>query len=92
MNLRAISFMTTTKLNRRGLLLGLASALAAPAIVHAGNLMPVKTVGPYIYDPRALFKLLCEQNYCPVYWDRAIYWSTGGGIEWREISAEDFYV
>lgn len=31
-------------LNRRGLLLGLASALAAPAIVHAGNLMPVKAM------------------------------------------------
>ncbi len=29
-------------LNRRGLLLGLASALASPAIVHYGNLMPVK--------------------------------------------------
>ena len=33
-------------LNRRGLLLGLSSALAAPAIVHAGNLMPVKVVPP----------------------------------------------
>lgn len=29
-------------INRRGLLLGLASALAAPAIVHAHNLMAVK--------------------------------------------------
>lgn len=29
-------------INRRGLLLGLASVLAAPAIVHAQNLMPVK--------------------------------------------------
>lgn len=33
-------------LNRRGLLLGLASALAAPAIVHAGNLMPVRAIYP----------------------------------------------
>lgn len=33
-----------TTINRRGLLLGLASALAAPAIVHAGNLMPVKAI------------------------------------------------
>jgi hypothetical protein len=31
-------------IHRRGLLLGLASALAAPAIVHAGNLMPVKAI------------------------------------------------
>jgi hypothetical protein len=31
-------------INRRGLLVGLGSALAAPAIVHAGNLMPVKTM------------------------------------------------
>ncbi len=31
-------------MNRRGILLGLASALAAPAIVHAGNLMPVKAL------------------------------------------------
>lgn len=31
-------------MNRRGILLGLASALAAQAIVHAGNLMPVKAL------------------------------------------------
>lgn len=31
-------------MNRRGILLGLASALAAPAIVHAGNLMPIKAL------------------------------------------------
>lgn len=29
-------------LNRRGILLGIGSALAMPAIVHAGNLMPIK--------------------------------------------------
>lgn len=34
-------------MNRRGFLLGLTSALAAPAIVHAGNLMPVKIFDPY---------------------------------------------
>lgn len=39
-------------ISRRGLLLGLASALAAPAIVHAGNLMPVKSVP--IFDPDAV--------------------------------------
>ncbi len=37
---------TTMIMNRRGILLGLASALAAPAIVHAGNLMPVKALKP----------------------------------------------
>jgi hypothetical protein len=31
-------------ISRRGILGGLASMLAAPAIVHAGNLMPVKSV------------------------------------------------
>ena len=38
-------------MNRRGILLGLASALAAPAIVHAGNLMPVKALPvEFTYD------------------------------------------
>jgi hypothetical protein len=32
-------------ISRRGILGGLASMLASPAIVHAGNLMPVKVVG-----------------------------------------------
>lgn len=31
---------------RRSFLTGLASLLAAPAIVHAGNLMPVKALAP----------------------------------------------
>lgn len=31
-------------LHRRGFMTGLVSALAAPAIVHAGNLMPVKQI------------------------------------------------
>lgn len=31
-------------MNRRGILLGLMSALAAPAIAHAGNLMPIKAL------------------------------------------------
>lgn len=35
-------------INRRGILGGLASMLAAPAIVHAGNLMPVKAIKPAI--------------------------------------------
>ena len=34
-------------MNRRGFLLGLTSVLAAPAIVHAGNLMPVRAFDPY---------------------------------------------
>jgi len=36
-------------LNRRGLLLGLASSLAAPSIVRATSLMPIKAITP-IYD------------------------------------------
>jgi hypothetical protein len=35
-------------MNRRGVLCGLASILAAPAIVHAGNLMPIKAMPPSI--------------------------------------------
>lgn len=30
--------------NRRGVLAGLGAVLAAPAIVHAGNLMPVRSI------------------------------------------------
>lgn len=32
------------RMNRRGILLGLTSALGAPAIIHSGNLMLVKTM------------------------------------------------
>jgi hypothetical protein len=38
----------TQSINRRGLLAGLGSLLAAPAIVHAGNLMPVKAPRPLL--------------------------------------------
>lgn len=41
-----------TLVNRRGILMGLASALAAPAIVHAGNLMPVKRLASSITGAR----------------------------------------
>ncbi len=34
---------------RREFLTGLGSLLAAPAIVHVGNLMPVKAVGDDLY-------------------------------------------
>lgn len=34
-------------MNRRGFLVGLMSTLAAPSIVHAANLMPVKIFNPY---------------------------------------------
>lgn len=33
-------------MNRRGFLLGLGAALAAPAIVRAGSLMPVRALSP----------------------------------------------
>lgn len=35
---------------RRGFLGGLISALAAPAIVHAGNLMPVRALDPILFS------------------------------------------
>jgi hypothetical protein len=37
-------------LSRRGFLGGLASVFAAPAIVHAGNLMPVKALDPILFS------------------------------------------
>lgn len=37
--------------SRRSFLAGLASALTAPAIVHAGNLMPMKVMAPVYCDP-----------------------------------------
>lgn len=36
-------------ISRRGILGGMASMLAAPAIVHAGNLMPVKVMRPDLW-------------------------------------------
>lgn len=36
--------------NRRGILLGLGSILAAPAVVHAQNLMPIKALEPSLDD------------------------------------------
>jgi len=35
--------------SRRGFLQGLVSTLAAPAIVHAGNLMPIRRLPPDIF-------------------------------------------
>lgn len=42
----------TLHLPRRQLLLGVASLLAAPAIVRAASLMPVVPVRPAIWSPR----------------------------------------
>ena len=43
-------------INRRGLLIGLASALAAPAIVHAENMMPVRRI--LITNPSNIFRVI----------------------------------
>lgn len=69
-------------LNRRGLLLGLASALAAPAIVHAGNLMPIRSV-PRLLRPKELFQMI---NSIILKRPPSCHW------EWHDIPAEDFYV
>ncbi len=47
-------------IHRRSILLGLFSSLAAPAIVHAGNIMPVRLFQPW--SPRDIPGLL--------YWNR----------------------
>lgn len=43
-------------INRRGFIGGLISVLAAPAIVHAGNLMPVKIMLPALDEHIVLTK------------------------------------
>ncbi len=52
-------------INRRGVLVGLGALLAAPAIVRAGVLMPVKVIKPVAFDwAGAGFTFRC-------YWSRA---------------------
>jgi len=54
--------------SRRGLLTGLASLLAAPAIVRVTSLMPVKALGPpelvlpYTYGENETFSQLVTQT------------------------------
>ncbi len=48
-------------IHRRSLLLGLASALAAPAIVHAGNIMPVRPWKPF--SPRDIPGFICWSQF-----------------------------
>jgi hypothetical protein len=57
-------------LQRRELLVGIGSLLAAPAIVHAGNLMPVKIIPPQVYR---------------VPWGAAIQGSDDNGLTWTDI-------
>jgi len=50
-------------MNRRSFLLGLSSALAAPAIVRVGSLMPVRLVdwdATRIYDPLTIHQITRE--------------------------------
>ena len=51
-------------MNRRGVLGGLASMLAAPAIVHASNLMPVKPMLETPHLPLEPWLIYCSpENY-----------------------------
>lgn len=43
--------MTAPMISRRGLLVGLGSLLAAPAIVRASSLMPVRAIVPVVTVP-----------------------------------------
>lgn len=52
-----------TQLNRRSLITGLISLVAAPAIVRAGSLMPVKTMMPLIEVEARHFVVLCPEQY-----------------------------
>ena len=54
-------------MNRRGVLGGLASMLAAPAIVHADNLMPVKALDNFGKSHRYVSCLLRDGT--RVWWD-----------------------
>ena len=51
------------EVSRRGLITGLASFLAAPAIVRASSLMPVKARGPLPYTDEWMLQTMYRQEY-----------------------------
>lgn len=52
---------------RRSFLTGLASLIAAPAIVHAGNLMPVKALTDYAFvGEQAMIEVLWGMSGCSI--------------------------
>lgn len=77
-------------LARRGFLTGVFSAMAAPAIVRAASLMPVKALPPEVYTlPPEIFM----QNICTAAIDPAMVtmdFSTIGQLElvWRQRLAD----
>lgn len=77
-------------LHRRGFITGLASALAAPAIVHAGNLMPVKS--PKVLTMADYRKLMNEMLdlYVKEWHQRTIIWSQINDI-WPTRGTTDVY-
>lgn len=64
-------------LARRSFLLGLTSTLAAPAIVRAGSLMPVRAIQP-VFSNRVMRALIDIQGLK----DKNMLWR----IEWQEVS------
>jgi hypothetical protein len=73
-------------MNRRGLITGLVSLIAAPAIVRASNLMPVKSMlDPY---PNFYFYLTAETDHCTsLVGARASAYIKTVGQPWRLITA-----
>ncbi len=68
-----------TSLSRRGLIAGLISLVAAPAIVRAGSLMPVKQMVIVSFDPAYEY----DQATIPIktiYWQGYGMWITGNDI------------
>lgn len=77
-------------INRRGLITGLTSFMAAPAIVRAGSLMPVKAIVDYEY-------LLSELDFGYGYFQASRDW-IGPTMKYENdvfsvtgITAEQFY-
>ena len=73
-------------ISRRSLITGLISLVAAPAIVRAGSLMPVKQmvttrVGYTSLDPAAIYQI----TEVWVHHEKKIYWAIGQTMYWRDM-------
>jgi hypothetical protein len=69
-------------LDRRSLITGLVSLVAAPAIVRASSLMPVKTLAPTLYNLNMFLK--SDSHNIP----RAMFSFNGGAYRWCDTVTE----
>ena len=79
-------------LNRRSLITGLISFVAAPAIVRVANIMPIKVIDPYeAISVRYLDTYFPVLNADP-YWTKMSYDETGNIFEIKHINPKDIYI